>query len=103
MLRNQKEFSKFKCLERYCGKIIRQRKWSAHCKSEHGFEFILLIIDIGKGMKNLKAHHQWHVQPTIQITTLLFYITIDFSLMNVAVSLTMEISNTNVFIIAYTK
>ena len=43
MLREQKSFLKYKCLEGYCGKIVRQDKWNAHCKADHGFKFSLSV------------------------------------------------------------
>jgi len=38
MPRPQRNQLKYKCKELACGRIIRSDKWSAHCKSEHGYK-----------------------------------------------------------------
>ncbi|ESN91394.1 hypothetical protein HELRODRAFT_165424 [Helobdella robusta] len=37
MPRDQKFFCKYKCLQPGCRKIIRQDKWSLHCRKDHGY------------------------------------------------------------------
>jgi len=39
MPRKQLKFVKYKCLEPFCAKVIRQDKWPAHCKQAHSFKF----------------------------------------------------------------
>lgn len=48
MPRPQQILYKYKCLEPGCQKLIRQDKWTTHCKTEHGFKVKRFVFVVPK-------------------------------------------------------